>query len=62
MPATTSLTCERAAPGLESPEDLVRLDLGPLVASHAGAHAASRILTSAQLDAIGTSDGLVGIV
>ena len=45
--------------------DVARLDVGPLVASHAGAHAvaaASRNLTDAQLDAIGASDGLVGIV
>ncbi|HWF74014.1 MAG TPA: membrane dipeptidase, partial [Solirubrobacteraceae bacterium] len=37
----------------------------PLVASHAGAHAlcaASRNLTDRQLDAIGASEGLVGIV
>jgi membrane dipeptidase len=45
--------------------DTARLDLGPLVASHSGAHAlcaASRNLTDRQLDAIGSSDGLVGIV
>jgi membrane dipeptidase len=45
--------------------DVARLDVGPLVASHAGAHAvsrASRNLTDAQLDAIGASGGLVGIV
>ncbi len=45
--------------------DLARLELGPLVASHSGAHAlcqASRNLTDAQLDAIGDSGGLVGIV
>jgi membrane dipeptidase len=45
--------------------DVARLDVGPLVASHAAAHAlcpASRNLTDAQLDAIGASDGLVGIV
>jgi membrane dipeptidase len=45
--------------------DLARLEPGPLVASHSGAHAlsaASRNLTDAQLDAIGTSGGLVGIV
>ena len=38
---------------------------GPLVASHSGAHAlcpASRNLTDAQIDAVGASDGLVGIV
>ncbi|HET8566209.1 MAG TPA: dipeptidase [Solirubrobacterales bacterium] len=45
--------------------DVAGLELGPLVASHSGAHAicpASRNLTDAQLDAIGESDGLVGIV
>lgn len=45
--------------------DTARLDAGPLVASHSGAHAlcaASRNLTDEQLDAIGSSDGLVGIV
>ena len=45
--------------------DVARLELGPLVASHTGAHAvaaASRNLTDAQLDAVGASDGLVGIV
>jgi membrane dipeptidase len=45
--------------------DVARLDLGPLVASHTGAHAlcaASRNLTDEQLDAVGDSDGLVGIV
>ena len=45
--------------------DIARLDVGPVVASHAGAHAvagASRNLTDAQLDAIAASDGLVGIV
>jgi membrane dipeptidase len=45
--------------------DVARLELGPLVASHAGAHAvaaASRNLTDAQLDAIAASDGLIGIV
>jgi membrane dipeptidase len=45
--------------------DVARLEAGPLVASHSGAHAvaeASRNLTDAQLDAIGASDGLVGIV
>jgi membrane dipeptidase len=39
--------------------------VGPLVASHSGAHAispASRNLTDRQLDAIGESGGLVGIV
>lgn len=45
--------------------DVARLEPGPLVASHSGAHAicpASRNLTDAQLDAIGKSDGIVGIV
>jgi membrane dipeptidase len=45
--------------------DVARFDAGPLVASHSGAHAicaASRNLTDPQLDAIGASDGLVGIV
>ncbi|TMK75623.1 MAG: peptidase [Actinobacteria bacterium] len=45
--------------------DVARLDVGPLVASHSGAHtlaASSRNLTDAQLDAIGASGGLVGIV
>jgi membrane dipeptidase len=45
--------------------DVARLEPGPLVASHSGAHAvsaASRNLTDAQLEAIAASDGLVGIV
>jgi membrane dipeptidase len=45
--------------------DTARLEAGPLVASHSGAHAlcaASRNLTDRQLDAVGDSDGLVGIV
>lgn len=45
--------------------DLARLEAGPIVASHAAAHSlcpASRNLTDAQLDAIGASNGLVGIV
>jgi membrane dipeptidase len=45
--------------------DLAGLDLGPIVASHSGVHAlseASRNLTDRQLDAIGASGGLVGIV
>jgi membrane dipeptidase len=45
--------------------DVARLDVGPLVASHSGAHAlceTSRNLTDGQLDAIGASGGLVGIV
>jgi membrane dipeptidase len=45
--------------------DVAKLEPGPLVASHSGAHAvaaASRNLTDPQLDAIGASGGLVGIV
>lgn len=45
--------------------DVLRMEAGPVIASHAGAHAlapASRNLTDAQLDAVGDSDGLVGIV
>jgi membrane dipeptidase len=45
--------------------DVAGIEAGPLVASHSGAHAlcpASRNLTDAQLDAIGASEGLVGIV
>jgi membrane dipeptidase len=45
--------------------DVARLEPGPLVASHSAAHALSpctRNLTDAQLDAIGSSGGLVGIV
>ena len=45
--------------------DLARLEAGPIVASHSAAHslcAASRNLTDEQLDAIGRSGGLVGIV
>ncbi len=45
--------------------DLARMEVGPIVATHSGAHAlaqASRNLTDAQLDAIGASGGLVGIV
>lgn len=45
--------------------DVAGLEPGPLVASHSGAHAicpASRNLTDRQLDAIGVSGGLVGIV
>ncbi len=44
---------------------VARAEAGPLVASHSAAHAlcgASRNLTDAQLDAIGASHGLVGIV
>jgi membrane dipeptidase len=45
--------------------DLARLELGPIVASHSAVHAlcpTSRNLTDRQLDAIGESGGLVGIV
>ncbi len=45
--------------------DVAGADLGPLVASHSAVHAlcaTSRNLTDRQLDAIGSSDGLVGIV
>ncbi|MFN8218130.1 MAG: dipeptidase [Solirubrobacterales bacterium] len=45
--------------------DVARLEPGPLVASHSGAHAicqSSRNLTDEQLRAIGASGGLVGIV
>jgi membrane dipeptidase len=45
--------------------DVARAEVGPLVASHSAAHAlcaASRNLTDRQLDAIGSSGGLVGIV
>jgi membrane dipeptidase len=45
--------------------DLARMELGPIVATHSGAHSlcsASRNLTDAQLDAIGGSRGLVGVV
>ena len=45
--------------------DLAQLELGPIVATHSAVHAlspTSRNLTDAQLDAIGGSDGLVGIV
>jgi membrane dipeptidase len=45
--------------------DLAGLGLGPIVATHSGVHAlsqASRNLTDRQLDAIGATDGLVGIV
>ncbi len=45
--------------------DVARIEAGPLVASHAAAHqlcATSRNLTDEQLDAIGESEGLVGIV
>ena len=45
--------------------DVARLDRAPLIASHSGVHALSpspRNLTDAQIDAIGASGGLVGIV
>jgi membrane dipeptidase len=45
--------------------DIARLDGAPIIASHSGVHAlcaSTRNLTDAQLDAIGSSDGLVGIV
>jgi membrane dipeptidase len=45
--------------------DVARLDVGPVVASHSGVHAlcpTSRNLLDSQLDAIGSSGGLVGIV
>jgi membrane dipeptidase len=45
--------------------DVARVTRAPLVASHSGAHAlcpSSRNLTNEQLDAIGTTGGLVGIV
>jgi membrane dipeptidase len=45
--------------------DVAELALGPLVASHSAVHAlcaTSRNLTELQLEAIGNSDGLVGIV
>ena len=45
--------------------DVARLEPGPIVASHSAVHAlcpTSRNLTDAQLDAIGGSGGLVGIV
>ena len=45
--------------------DLARLEPGPIVASHSAAHAlcpTSRNLTDSQLDAIGDSGGLIGIV
>jgi membrane dipeptidase len=45
--------------------DVARLDDAPLIASHSGVHAlcaSTRNLTDPQLDAIGSSGGLVGIV
>jgi membrane dipeptidase len=45
--------------------DVATLDVGPVVASHSGVHSlcpTSRNLLDSQLDAIGSSGGLVGIV
>jgi membrane dipeptidase len=45
--------------------DVAALDAGPLIVSHTGAHALaanSRNLTDRQIDAVGKSGGLVGIV
>jgi membrane dipeptidase len=45
--------------------DIAGMDQAPLIASHSGVHAlcaSTRNLTDRQLDAIGASDGLVGIV
>jgi membrane dipeptidase len=45
--------------------DVARIDAAPLIASHSGVHALSastRNLTDAQIDAIGSSGGLIGIV
>jgi membrane dipeptidase len=45
--------------------DVARAEPGPLVASHSGVHAlapTSRNLTDAQIDGIGASDGLIGII
>jgi membrane dipeptidase len=45
--------------------DVARVDAGPLVSSHTAAHAlcpSPRNLTDAQLDAVGRSGGVVGIV
>lgn len=45
--------------------DVARIDAAPLIASHSGVHALSantRNLTDAQIDAVGSSDGLIGIV
>jgi membrane dipeptidase len=44
--------------------DIARLELGPLVVSHACAHAlaaASRNLTDRQIDAVGSAGGVVGV-
>jgi len=45
--------------------DVARAEPGPLVASHSAVHSlasTTRNLTDAQLDAVGASDGLVGII
>jgi membrane dipeptidase len=45
--------------------DVARISTAPLIASHSGAHAlcpSTRNLTDEQLAAIGTTDGLVGVV
>jgi membrane dipeptidase len=45
--------------------DAARLDAGPIVATHSGVHTlcpTSRNLTDAQIDAVGKSGGLIGIV
>jgi membrane dipeptidase len=45
--------------------DVARMEVGPLVASHTGAHAlcaSSRCLTDAQIDEVGASGGLVGVI
>jgi membrane dipeptidase len=45
--------------------DVARIDAAPLIASHSGVHAlcaSTRNLTDAQLDAVASSGGLVGIV
>ena len=45
--------------------DVARAEPGPLVASHSGVHAiaaSTRNLTDAQLDEIGASGGLVGVI
>lgn len=45
--------------------DLAAIDAGPLIVSHSAAHALapnSRNLTDAQIDAVGASHGLVGVV
>jgi len=45
--------------------DVARIEAGPLVASHSGVHAicpSSRNVTDRQIDAIGATGGLVGIV